>query len=472
MWAAGRVPHPTAPRRPGAPPYTRPVDTIDDTNAAPDHGLDLAALAAPNMSPVIGRYMDRSWSHGVGHRLVDTDGREYLDFANGIAVTALGHAHPRVTAAVHAQVDRIMGPVHAIGFSEPTVRLAAMLADTFPDPLDSVLFLNSGSEAIDGALKLARRVTGRPGIIAFRGAFHGRTFGATSVTTSSINYRTGYEPLLPGVYFAPFPAVYPEFHGDEAAASASSLAILGSLLKTVIAPSQVAAILIEPVQGEGGYYPAPVAFLQGLRALCDEHGILLIADEVQSGYGRTGAMWAFEHAGIVPDVVCVAKAIANGLPLSAIVTRTELARQWGRGAHGTTYGGNPVACAAGLAVLETIRDEGLVENARARGVELAGGLRELMADHPGIGDVRGPGLMIGVEFVKDRATGEPDGADRRGGGNARHRGGADPADLRHRPPGDPLDRAARRHRAGGRGGAPDLRGRPRGLGGPGVSGRA
>ena len=374
-----------------------------------DDALDLAALAAPSMSPVLGRYMDRSWSHGIGHRLYDTAGKAYLDFANGIAVTALGHAHPRVNAAIHAQVDRLIGPVHAIGFAESTVTLARMLADTFPDPLDTVLFLNSGSETIDGAIKLARRATGRPGIIAFRGAFHGRTIGATSVTTSSLNYRTGYEPLLPGVYFAPYPAVYPEFAGDEAAATRSSMAILRSLLNTVIAPSQVAAILIEPVQGEGGYYPAPIEFLRQLRALCDEHGILLIADEVQSGFGRTGEMWAFEHAGIVPDVVCVAKAIANGLPLSAIVTSRELQERWGRGAHGTTYGGNPVACAAGVAVLETIADENLVANARLRGAELSGGLRELMADFPGIGDVRGPGLMIGVEFVKDRASREPDG---------------------------------------------------------------
>jgi len=354
--------------------------------------------------------MDRSWSHGVGHRLFDTAGHGYLDFANGIAVTALGHAHPRVTAAIHDQVDRLMGPVHAIGFSEPMVTLARMLAETFPGPLDSVLFLNSGSETIDGALKLARRVTGRPGIVAFRGAFHGRTFGAASVTTSSLNYRTGYEPLLPGVYLAPYPATYPEHAGDEEAATAASLAALQSLLHGVIAPSQVAAILIEPVLGEGGYYPAPTAFLRALRTLCDDHGILLIADEVQTGYGRTGEMWAFQHAGIVPDVVCVAKAIANGLPLSAIVTRRDLGERWGRGAHGSTYGGNPVACAAGVAVLETIRDEGLVDNARARGVELLGGLRELMADHPAIGDVRGRGLMIGVEFVTRRETGEPDGA--------------------------------------------------------------
>jgi 4-aminobutyrate aminotransferase len=382
------------------------VDTLEQR---PD-ALDLAGLAGPNMSPVLGRYFDRSWSHGEGHRLYDTAGRGYLDFANGIAVTALGHAHPRVTAAVHAQVDRLMGPVHAMGFSEPTVRLAAMLAETFPAPLDTVLFLNSGSEAIDGALKLARRVTGRTGIIAFRGAFHGRTIGATSVTSSSLNYRTGYEPLLPAVHLTPFPAAYPHFAGDEEAASEAALRELDALFATVIAPSQVAAILIEPVQGEGGYYPAPASFLRALRARADANGILLIADEVQSGFGRTGEMWAFQHAGIVPDVVVLAKAIANGLPLSAIVTSRELQERWGRGAHGTTYGGNPVACAAGIAVLETIRDEDLVANARLRGAELSGGLRELMAEHPSIGDVRGPGLMIGVELVADRSSRAPDGA--------------------------------------------------------------
>jgi 4-aminobutyrate aminotransferase len=369
---------------------------------------DLASQAT-HLSPVLGRYFERSWSHGVGHRLYDTGGRAYLDFANGIAVTALGHAHPRVTAAIHAQADRLIGPTGAIGYSQPVVRLASMLAGTFPDPIDTVMFLNSGSEAIDGALKLARRVTGRPGIVAFRGGFHGRTFGATSVTTSNINYRTGYEPLLPGVYFAPFPAAYRDFEGDDDRATAACLRLLGSLLEAVIAPSSVAAILIEPVQGEGGYTPAPADFLRGLRALCDEHGILLIADEVQTGYARTGRMWAFEHAGIVPDIVAVAKAIANGLPLSAIATRRELQERWGRSAHGSTYGGNPVACAAGIAVLETIADEDLVANAAGRGEELTAGLARLKAEDDRIGDVRGPGLMVGVEFVRDRTTGEPDG---------------------------------------------------------------
>ncbi len=310
-----------------------------------------------HLTPVLGRYFERTWDRGEGHHLYDTDGRAYLDFANGIAVTGLGHVHPRVTAAIHAQVDRLIGPISAVGFSAPVSALAEALAATFPDPLDSVMFLNSGSEAVEGALKLARRVTGRPGIIAFRGGFHGRTFGATSVTTSNLNYRTGYEPLLPGVYFAPYPVAYPDYDGDEEAASSASLAQLRSLLGSIIAPDRVGAIIIEAVMGEGGYNPAPASFLRGLRALADEHGILLIADEVQSGYGRTGRMWAFEHAGIVPDVVCVAKAIANGLPLSAVVSSRVLQERWGRGAHGSTYGGNPVACAAGLAVLETIREE-------------------------------------------------------------------------------------------------------------------
>jgi 4-aminobutyrate aminotransferase len=371
--------------------------------------FDAAALGEANLTPVLGRYFQRSWSHGVGHRLFDSDGKAYLDFANGIAVTALGHQHPRVTAAVHAQVDRLSGPISAIGFAEPVSRLAVELAATFPEPLDSVMFLNSGSEAIDGALKLARRVTGRPGIVAFRGGFHGRTIGATSITTSNINYRAGYEPLLPGVHFVPFPLAYQDFGGDEEAASAASLASLHLLFASVIAPSAVGAIIIEPVLGEGGYVPAPASFLRGLREVCDEHGILLVVDEVQSGYGRTGRMWAFEHAGIVPDVVTVAKAIANGLPLSAIVSSRELQERWGRGAHGSTYGGNPVACAAGLAVLETIREEDLIANAAARGAELTAGLARIAAEDDRIGDIRGPGLMVGVEFVRDRATREPDG---------------------------------------------------------------
>ena len=373
-----------------------------------DTTVDLATPSAASLTPVLGRYFERTWSHGVGHRLYDTSGKAYLDFANGIAVTALGHAHPRVTAAIHAQVDRLIGPVSAMGFAEPISRLAAALDQTFPDPLDSVMFLNSGSETIEAALKLARRVTGRPGIIAFRHGFHGRTFGAMSVTSSSLNYRAGYEPVLPGVYLSAFPEAYHDFGGDEARATEAALADLHRLTTTEIPPSSVAALLIEPIQGEGGYTPAPAAFLRELRAFCDRHGILLIADEVQTGFGRTGRMWAFEHAGIVPDVVCMAKAIANGLPLSAIISSRELQEAWGRGAHGSTYGGNPVACAAGLAVLETIEAEGLVANAAVRGAELMTGLGAIAAEDDRIGDIRGRGLMVGVEFVVDRETREPD----------------------------------------------------------------
>jgi 4-aminobutyrate aminotransferase len=372
--------------------------------------MDVATTSpGPHLTPILGRYYQRQWSHGEGHRLYDTDGNAYLDFANGIAVTALGHAHPRVNAAIHAQVDRLVGPVNALGFTDPISRLADELVATLPEPLDSVMFMNSGSEAVDAALKLARRVTGQPGIIAFRGAFHGRTFGAMSVTSSVLNYRVGYEPLVPGVHLTTFPAVYRGFGGDEAAAVAGAMADLRTLTTTSIPPSAVGSIIIEPVQGEGGYTPAPPAFLRELRAFCDRHDILLIADEVQSGYGRTGRMWAFEHAGIVPDVVVLAKTIANGLPLSAIVSSRALQERWGRGAHGSTFGGNPVACAAGIAVLETIRDEGLVENAAARGAELRAGLERIAAEDERIGDVRGPGMMIGVEFVHDRSTREPDG---------------------------------------------------------------
>ncbi len=367
-----------------------------------------AAISKPNLSPILGRYYERSWSHGEGHTLYDSDGRGFLDFACGIATTSLGHHHPAVTQAIKDQADKLLHICNALGYLEPVGRLAAMLADACPDPLDTVFFGNSGAEAVEAALKLARRVTGRPGIIAFRGAFHGRTFGAASVTSSSINYRLGYEPLLPSVYLTPFPNVYRYFGDDEQAATAGAIGALRTLLGHEIPASSVAAIIIEPIQGEGGFNPAPASFLRELRALCDDNGILLIADEIQTGMGRTGKMWAFEHAGIVPDVVCVAKALANGLPIGAIVTRRELQEKWGVGAHGTTFGGNPVSCAAGIAVLGTIEEQGLVANAAARGAELEAGLKSLMAEDERIGDVRGSGLMIGVELVKDRATRDPD----------------------------------------------------------------
>jgi 4-aminobutyrate aminotransferase len=374
-----------------------------------DTAHSIQARSNATLSPVLGRYFQQAWVRGEGHRLFDSEGRSYLDFASGIAVTALGHAHPRVSAAIHTQVDQLLHVCNGLGHLEPVTRLAEMIVEEMPAGLDTVYFGNSGAEVVDGALKLARRSTGRSHIIAFSGAFHGRTFGAISVTSSSLNYRSGLDPLLPDVHIAPFPHAYRDFGGDAEAASASALDHLERLFATIVPSSQTAAFIIEPVQGEGGYVPAPATFLQGLRALADRHGILLIADEVQSGYGRTGRMWAFEHAGIVPDVVLLAKAIANGLPLAAIVSSRALQERWGVGAHGSTYGGNPVSCAAGIAVLEVIREEGLVANAAARGEELTRGLQALAAEDPRIADVRGPGLMIGVEMVKDRQTREPAG---------------------------------------------------------------
>jgi 4-aminobutyrate aminotransferase len=362
-----------------------------------------------HLSPVLARYFTRHWSRGEGHRLYDSDGRAYLDFACGIATTVLGHGHPGISAAVHEQVDRLVHVTNGLGFIEPVSRLAAEIAAELPAPLDTVFFGNSGSEAIEGALKLARRATGRPAIVSFSGGFHGRTMGAVSVTSSSLNYRVGYEPLLPATYLSAFPNVYRDFAGDEQAAVAGALAAFDRLLATLVPAEAVAAVLVEAVQGEGGYYPAPADFLRGLRERCDRHGILFIADEVQCGYGRTGRMWGFQEAGIVPDVVCLAKAIANGLPLGAVVASRALHDRWGLGAHGSTFGGNPVACAAGLAVLEVIREEGLVENAARRGTELLEGLRPIAAEDDGIGDLRGRGLMVAVEFVRDQTSREPDG---------------------------------------------------------------
>ncbi|MDQ3492448.1 MAG: aspartate aminotransferase family protein [Chloroflexota bacterium] len=374
--------------------------------------LDPAAQSSPgtapsHLSPVLARYFERTWTHGEGHRLYDSDGKAYLDFACGIAVTVLGHRHPAVTAAIHAQTDRLLHTCNGLGYLEPVTVLADALSRALPEPLDSVFLANSGTEAIEGAMKLARRASGRPGIICFSGAFHGRTYGSLSATTSNPNYQRGHGPLLPSVLVAPFPDIYHLGEGDEDRATTLALAALDRLSDDLGAEN-VAAMLIEPVQGEGGYNPAPAAFLRALRERCDAHGMLLIADEIQSGYGRTGRMWAFEAAGIVPDVVTLAKGMANGLPLGAIVSSRELQERWGVGAHGSTFGGNPVCCAAALAVLETIESEGLVANAAARGAELSEGLRMLMARDERIGDVRGPGLMIGLELVRDRASREPD----------------------------------------------------------------
>ena len=371
---------------------------------------DFAALSRPHLSPILGRYFERSWDHGEGHTLYDSAGRGFLDFACGIATTSLGHHHPAVTQAIKDQADKLLHICNALGYLEPVGQLATMLADACPEPLDTVFFGNSGTEAMEGALKLARRVTGRPGIVAFRGAFHGRTFGAASITSSSINYRHGLRATsavrLPdpvpeclsllrrrrggghdrrhGRASNPSRARDPRPHPSRRSSSSRSRAKAASTLR--------------PFRSCGSSAPSATR-----TASCSS------PTRSRSGIARTGKMWAFEHAGIVPDVVCVAKALANGMPIGAIVSRRELQERWGVGAHGTTFGGNPVSCAAGVAVLHTIAEQGLVANAATRGDELIAGLRRLMAADDRIGDVRGRGLMVGVELVKDRATREPDG---------------------------------------------------------------
>jgi 4-aminobutyrate aminotransferase len=297
-----------------------------------------------------------------------------------------------------------------ITLHEPLFLLTQALSAVMPPGMEMFYFGNSGAEAVEGALKLARYVTGRPGIIAFEGSFHGRTYGAATVTAVKSKYRRHYEPFLPGVYFAPYPYPYRCPLGeDNAAVIRWSLDGIQKLFDRLIAPSEVAAILVEPVQGEGGYVVPPNGFFKELRRICDEHGILLILDEVQTGFGRTGQMFAAQVFDVRPDIMAIAKGIANGFPLSATVASRELMGRWPAGAHGTTFGGNPIACAAGLAVLDVIREENLLENCRVMGKCLLDGFQGFQHKYPFIGNVRGLGLMIAMEMVEP-GTKMPDGA--------------------------------------------------------------
>jgi len=358
-----------------------------------------------HVSPVWTRYTDFVVTHGEGSYLYARDGRRYLDFTCGIAVTNTGHAHPRVVAAIREQAGKLIHGQANLAMHEPMLALIDSLRRVVHPSLDSYFFSNSGAEAIEGALKLARSATGRPNVIVFQGSFHGRTVGTMSLTTSKTVYRAGYQPLMPGVFVAPFPYVYR--YGWEPKTTVDwCLEELRFLLMTQTAPEETAAMLIEPILGEGGYVVPPPGFLEGVRALCDEHGILLIVDEIQSGMGRTGRWWGYEHFGIVPDVLTLAKGIASGLPLSGVIARGELMEHWKAGTHGGTFGGNVVACAAGVATIAAIQEEHLLENARARGLQLMTGLGHLQEEQPRIGDVRGLGLMVGAEFTAP--DGKPD----------------------------------------------------------------
>ncbi len=324
---------------------------------------------------------------GEGLTVEDIDGNLFLDFAAGIAVTSTGHAHPQVVAAIKEQAAELIH-FSASDFYLPIyAHTCRRLAETAPMAGKARAYLgNSGAEAVEASIKLARYATKRPYIVAFLGAFHGRTYGAVSLTASKAKYHAGFGPLLPGVFHAPYGRV-------------EDLKWFDDVLFDKLAPAnEVAAIIVEPIQGEGGYIVPEDGFLQGLRRICDEHGILLIADEIQSGAGRTGAMWAIEHWGVEPDILLTAKGVASGMPLGAMIARAELLETWGPGAHGSTYGGNPVACAAALATIDLL-EGGLIDNAAARGDQALAGLRPLIDRFDGlVTDVRGKGLMLGVEF--------------------------------------------------------------------------
>ena len=345
-------------------------------------------------------------SSGEGVWLHAADGRTFLDFTSGIGVTGTGHCHPRVVAAIQEQASRLIHGQLNIVYHEPAIRLTQALAEIVPEGLDTFFFANSGAEIVEGAVKLVKQATRRPNIIVFSGSFHGRTHLAMSMTTSRTIYRARYQPLVPGVFVAPYPYAF-RFGWDADTTTDFCLDQLRHLLKSQTAPEETAAIFLEPVLGEGGYVVPPKRFVQELRALCDEQDILLVADEIQSGFGRTGRWFCMEHFGVAPDVICMAKGMASGMPISCLAARRELFDAQVPGSHGGTYGGNPIACAAAYATIETIRDEGLLENAAAMGARLIGGLTEIAEEFPAIGEVRGLGLMIGTEMVTDDGKPNP-----------------------------------------------------------------
>ncbi|MGH8060645.1 MAG: acetyl ornithine aminotransferase family protein [Pseudoxanthomonas sp.] len=358
----------------------------------------MIARDAEVISPSYPRDYPFVMAHGRGTEVWDVDGNRFLDFAAGIAVCATGHAHPQVVAAVKAAADDFLH-ISSDYWHENMTALGERLAAVAPMTEPAMSFLcQSGTEAVEGALKLARYVTKRPRFIGFLGGFHGRTMGSLSFTSSKYTQQLGFAPTMPGVTHVPYPNPYrPLFAGDDQGKSV--LDYLRMLFERNVPAAEVAAILVEPLQGEGGYVVPPAGFLAGLRALCDEHGILLIFDEVQSGVGRTGKMFACEHSGVSPDIMTLAKGLGSGLPIGAVVARKSLMSQWKRGAHGNTYGGNPLACAAANATLDLVRG-GLVDNAASVGAHFMARLKELARDYPCIGEVRGKGLMIGMELIE------------------------------------------------------------------------
>src|SRR6059058_4397004 len=364
-----------------------------------------AAVAADDrlLSPSYTRSYPLVAKRGRGIVVEDVDGNEFFDFSAGIAVTSTGHCHPEVVAAIQKQAAELIHMSGTDFYYESLVTLAKRIEKIAPmsGPV-KVYYGNSGTEAVEAAMKMARYHTQRQGIIAFYGAFHGRTMGALSLTASKPQQRRRFAPLLPGVTHVPYPDVYRKGEQD---ALACARFIEEKLFKTTLPPEEVAAIFVEPVQGEGGYVPGPKVFMEELRRICDHHGILLVADEVQSGIGRTGKWWAIQHTGVHPDIICMAKGIASGMPLSITLTKADI-MNWVPGSHASTFGGNPVCIAAALATLDVIEREGLLRNSTEVGDYMRGRMADWPKKHKLVGDVRGLGLMIGVELVIDTQTKE------------------------------------------------------------------
>ncbi|MGO8795778.1 MAG: acetyl ornithine aminotransferase family protein [Candidatus Sulfotelmatobacter sp.] len=387
----------------------------------------ITALPGPNARRVLAgdtEYISPSYTRsyplvaksGRGIVVTDVDGNEFFDFSAGIAVTSTGHCHPDVVAAIQRQAAELIHMSGTDFYYDHMVQLAQRLSKIAPMPgPHKVYYGNSGAEAIECALKLARYHTKRPNIIAFYGAFHGRTMGALSLTASKPQQRRRFSPLMPGVTHVRYPDVYRGCSGGAQDAERFALGcarfIEDKLFKTTLAPEEVAAIFVEPVQGEGGYVVAPTIFMQELRRICDRHGILLVVDEVQSGVARTGKWWAVEHTGVAPDMVCMAKGLASGMPLGVTLTRSEI-MDWVPGSHASTFGGNPVCIAAALATLDVIEKEHLIENSAEVGAHMLKRMSTWTTKHKLVGDVRGRGLMIGVDIVKDKSSKEYGAAER------------------------------------------------------------
>jgi 4-aminobutyrate aminotransferase len=346
-------------------------------------------------------------ARGEGVYLYDEDDRRYLDFTAGIGVTSTGHCHPHVVEAAQRQVGTLIHAQYTTVMHRPLLNLVDKLGEVLPAGLDRVFLANSGSEAVEAALRLSRQATARPNVVVFHGGFHGRTVAAASMTTSGTKFRSGFSPIMGGVVISPFPN--PTHYGwSEEEATDFALRELDYILQTVTPPGETAAFFVEPVLGEGGYVPANRRFLEGLRRRADEHGILLVMDEIQTGWGRTGKLWGGDHFEVLPDVLITAKGLASGFPLSGIAAPAAIMDKAWPGSQGGTYGANAVACAAAVATLEVIADEKLVENSAARGLELRSALEDVAGKHKQIVDVRGLGLMLGNEF-RD-TDGNPDGA--------------------------------------------------------------